>query len=321
MIKGAKLLSFIVTVMACAMLPNIALAWHSPGHEAIAVIAYKDLTPAQAHEVADILRHHEDYALWMKDKPAGFNEDEYLFMKASTWPDDIRPSDAPLGDNQYSHPTWHYIDTVYDIGNQPLPPPETGQYIDYAEKLNEDILEHSHDQAARARALCWIFHLVGDIHMPLHATTLVSPQFPDGDAGGNRFHVTTSYGPTALHTFWDGLWDKQTTPVVAGLPPGHFAAPDPLKVEPLALRIMATYPRSNLPELKSHPTFASWIQESYQVAIDDVYLHGALQGSATGDNPPALPPGYEAQAERIGEARLALAGYRLADTLRADMGL
>ena len=323
MTKRARLFVLAAVILiAIAGTPSTALAWHSPGHEAIAVIAYKDLGPAKARQVADILRHHEDYALWMKDKPAGMNEDEYLFMKASTWPDDIKPSDAPLGDNKYSHPTWHYIDTVYDIGNQPLPPPETGQYVDYAEKLNEGILEHSTDPAERARALCWIFHLVGDIHMPLHATTLVSPQFPDGDAGGNRFHVTTSDGPTALHTFWDGLWDKQTTPPpAASLPPGHFQPPDPMKVEPLALGIMTTYPRSNLPELAAHPTFASWILESYHVAIDDVYLHGALQGSADRDNPPALPPGYEAQAERIGEARLALAGYRLADTLRRDMGL
>lgn len=158
--------------------------------------------------------------------------------------------------------------------------------------------------------------------MPLHATTLVSPQFPKGDAGGNKFQVTTSHGPSALHTFWDGLWDRETEPPAAALPPGErYAPPDPLKVIPLALRIMAQYPRRALPELRKDRTFASWIQESYHVAIADAYLRGKLQGSVSRDDPPPLPPGYEARARRVGERQLALAGYRLADTLRAALGI
>lgn len=303
------------------MAPQAAFAWHDPGHMATAVIAYNDLGPVKAHQVADILRHHEYYAMWMKDKPAGINEDEYLFMKASTWPDAIRSKDAPLGDHQYSRPSWHYIDNIYDLDNQPLPPASTDEHIVQAEAENIDIVEHSADQAARARALCWIFHLVGDIHMPLHATSLVSPQFPNGDAGGNAMYVTTSDGPQSVHFFWDALWDKETVDSSGKTDFTGYVVTDPNKVLPLANRIEAAYPRANLPELASDPSFADWAKESFDIAIDDVYLHGTLQASTQKGQGPMLPPGYEAQSKRIGECRLALAGYRLADTLRSTLGL
>lgn len=323
MTKGARLLALILFFASIA-LPQAVFAWHGPGHMATAVVAFKDLGPANAHKVADILRHHEDYDLWMKDKPAGMDEDEYLFMKASTWPDDIRPKDAALGDNQYSHPTWHYIDTPYIIGNQPLPKPDTDVHAVDAEAKNIDIVEHSSDQAERARALCWIFHLVGDIHMPLHATSMFSPQFPNGDAGGNREYIKTSTGrTTALHTFWDGLWDSDTdrpAPPTESVPVG-FGGTDLTKIEPIADRVMTTYPRANLPELATATTFTDWMKESYTVCVNFVYLNGALPISTERDAGAPLPAGYETMAKTIGESRLALGGYRLADTLRSTLGL
>ncbi len=56
----------------------------------------------------------------------------------------------------------------------------------------------------KAVALCWLLHLVGDLHQPLHAATLLAraeslpksgfdpaPDFaaPGGDEGGNRLAV------------------------------------------------------------------------------------------------------------------------------------
>jgi hypothetical protein len=287
---------------------------------ATAVVAYKDLGPANAHKVADILRHHEDYDLWMKEKPAGMDEDEYLFMKASTWPDDIRPKDAPLGDNQYSHPTWHYIDTPYVVDNQPLPKPDSDEHIIQAEADNIAIVEHSTDQAERARALCWIFHLVGDVHMPLHATSMYSPTFPNGDAGGNREYIMLSSGKTTgLHNFWDGLWDADTAG--NGTDADGYERTDLTKVVPIGDRVFTTYPRAHLPQLVSAPAFDDWVKESYNVCVNVVYLNGALPISTQRDAGAPLPAGYEAMAKTVGESRLALGGYRLADTLRSALGM
>ena len=54
----------------------------------------------------------------------------------------------------------------------------------------------------RAMLTAWIFHLVGDIHQPLHSSTLVSQRlFPEGDRGGNSIKLKQSYN---LHALWDG---------------------------------------------------------------------------------------------------------------------
>ena len=49
--------------------------------------------------------------------------------------------------------------------------------------------------------MCWIFHLVGDLHQPLHSTALFSERgFPTGDRGGNSVKFTTLGN---LHSFCD----------------------------------------------------------------------------------------------------------------------
>ena len=65
---------------------------------------------------------------------------------------------------------------------------------------------------SRSIFLCWLLHLVGDLHQPLHTSTLISKQFPNGDLGGNLFLVSLKEGGPAvvLHTYWDALlFDKE----------------------------------------------------------------------------------------------------------------
>src|SRR4051794_37148479 len=59
----------------------------------------------------------------------------------------------------------------------------------------------------KAVALCWILHLIGDVHQPLHCATLYSPQFERGDLGGNSFGVKINGKEYRLHTFWDNALD------------------------------------------------------------------------------------------------------------------
>src|SRR5207248_2009698 len=62
--------------------------------------------------------------------------------------------------------------------------------------------------------LCWLLHLVGDAHQPLHDVSLYSKAYPvakdpgksSGDQGGNLIYVATADNPsTNLHSYWDGL--------------------------------------------------------------------------------------------------------------------
>ena len=69
--------------------------------------------------------------------------------------------------------------------------------IDY----NAAVLSNASAAAARAIALCWVLHLIGDIHQPLHTGSLYTASlFETGDRGGNAIRIDGSN----LHARWDG---------------------------------------------------------------------------------------------------------------------
>jgi hypothetical protein len=63
------------------------------------------------------------------------------------------------------------------------------------------------DPERKAIALAWLFHLVGDIHQPLHTAQLFTMEYPNGDRGGNEIciRMTQAAQPMDLHRFWDGI--------------------------------------------------------------------------------------------------------------------
>lgn len=93
------------------------LAWNKPTHMAIGAIAYRDMqvkSPRRLSRVVAILRQHPDtktrWASILQDTTLSEEEkNKYLFMLAARWPDDIRGQNNP-----HDHPTWHYINYVYN---------------------------------------------------------------------------------------------------------------------------------------------------------------------------------------------------------------
>jgi hypothetical protein len=86
------------------------------------------------------------------------------------------------------------------------PPPEN---VLSAYQANLDIVRGT-APGDRAVALCWVFHLLGDMHQPLHTIKLFTTQFPapEGDRGGTRFYIRvkpTNATTISLHAFWDDL--------------------------------------------------------------------------------------------------------------------
>jgi S1/P1 Nuclease len=54
---------------------------------------------------------------------------------------------------------------------------------------NERVVRIGTDPEQKAIALAWLFHLVGDIHQPLHTAQLFTVEYPKGDRGGNEICV------------------------------------------------------------------------------------------------------------------------------------
>ena len=280
-------------------------AWSSPGHMVIAAIAYRDLPTSQKTNVSELLQHHPDYAKWAISYPTNspFDLPTFIFMRASTWPDEIRRRG-----NKHDHPQWHYVNfplIAPDFPNSPNPFPTND--ILYGIGQCEQILK-AKDTAPELRAiyLSWLIHLVGDIHQPLHCVSLVNSNYPapQGDKGGNDFFVKPNTIGVNLHS----IWDK-----------GLGSSVNAKSQYNDAIELSAAYPRKKLPELSKYKNARSWSEEGREIAIQSGYLRGNLKGSTKATDAPALPEGYTKNLKLIAERQAAIAGYRLADEVRRSL--
>jgi hypothetical protein len=288
-------------------------SWSPAGHMLVGAIAYRELRatdPVALKSVLALLRRHPDYqSRWLPRMNAlniqGIDRDMYLFAAAARWPDDIR--DNP----QQNRTGWHFRDLPFKPAGQPASvivteAPRENLVRGFQENLA--IVTDSQSIAARkAIALSWVFHMLGDVHQPLHTTALYTTQFSRGDRGGNSFFVRPRPGdrPVRLHAYWDGLvLDSERLADI--------------RARATELQSRPHLSRAALRSALLEPQFENWAsEESFPIGRDTVYLGGRLTGS-TEDRmtaAPVLPPGYALQAQRVAERRLVLAAYRLADLL------
>ncbi len=208
--KFIALSTFLASISLCTP----ALAWNTAGHMVSGEIAYTELqakSPQSLPRVIALLKKHPDYvSKWQSQintVPQG-DRDLYLFMLATRWADDARKTTE-------DRPTWHYVNFPFKLGSTAttIPASPTGEEnILTALQQNRTLLAAPGTTPTKAIALTWIFHLVGDIHQPLHTTKAVSTQFPlpDGDRGGTRFYIRAKEGSStiSLHKYWGLLQNK-----------------------------------------------------------------------------------------------------------------
>jgi len=309
----------LMTLTILSVAPR-AGAWNSTGHEIVAQIAFDNLTPDAKAKIIAALKHHPRYG---KDLIAGAATGEDLdraaFLRAATWPDMVRSRMNPMEPKE-DHPHWHYVDYPYDLDGvkgEAVVPQWDGtsvpdNLLQAMQKLRKELADPQTPKDRIAIDLCWIEHLTGDIHQPLHAVSEFSKEFPDGDRGGNS-QIVSNPGdvikdtPTLnLHTFWDDI---------EGL------SLDPAVIKQNADRIEAAHPAAEFGDRVTNLDVAAWAQESLELARTKVYLDGKLphttrdQGGPPPDEAPALPADYESNARATADMRIALGGYRLAAIL------
>jgi hypothetical protein len=116
--------------------------------------------------------------------------------------------------------------------------------------------------------LAWLFHLIGDIHQPLHAIQLFSREYPKGDRGGIEMCVRASLNgaPIELHRLWDGVITSSGN--INGL-------------NNIASDLLRRFSGSAFREL-DHPEPQAWAKESYDIAVKIAYENGSLRGTPEG---------------------------------------
>lgn len=293
-------------LIASLLTPPSAQAWNKAGHMTSGAIAYRELKnndPATLARVVELLRQHPQFEdLWVEklERTPAEDRDQLLFMLAARWPDDIR------NDADFHHEKWHYINFPYRPPSTATSTPNGEDILDGFE-INSAVLKNAQSEAPdRAVALCWIFHLTGDIHQPLHSSAIINNTFPQGDRGGTRFFVriTEQSGTLSLHKVWDDLIIRNE-----GFQNVRNRATE--------LVNRSNLQRAQLPEL-AETSVENWArQESFKIAREVAYKNGTLAGSTNEDDGELLPQDYIQQAKSVAERRMALAGYRLADLLKS----
>jgi len=295
-----KILFALFLTAGSLFLPNFAMAWSGPGHLAISAIAYRELSPGLKAEAFDVLKAHPDFAKWEKAYHPNANMDlaMYVFMRSSTWPDEIRRSGS-----QYDHPNWHFIDYPLRPPSFPLEPgpKPTDDILFGLQQCEKTLSDTNASPELRAAYLSWLIHLVGDIHQPLHCASLFNDAYPNGDRGGNDFYVKPAQSGVRLHGIWDDLLGSSSNPRTQ---------------MNYGISIEAKYPKTALPELAAHAAPKEWSLESRELAIENGYLKGGLKGSTNADTASILPADYTKNAKTVAERQAAMAGYRLADEIQ-----
>ena len=180
-----------VFILACALavFSNVApsaRAWGCKGHQTVALIAEKHLTPEARQLVEKLLSENP---VDPKLKRYCGNATPDLMVDASTWPDDVR--------NERHNGPLHYIDIPRGKHKGSLEEycGTDGCVTRAIEEQRAILKDKSADPVKRVEAIRYLIHFVGDMHQPLHAIN-------NGDNGGNCVPVKYLHHeplPNALH--------------------------------------------------------------------------------------------------------------------------
>lgn len=311
-----KALCVITTLALLLVFSAPSYAWNGRGHMMVAAVAYGKLTAKTKRRVAELIGRNPDFDKFLDKIPDGTTEatkQKILFMIAATWPDMIK-SDAEYHndgpdkggnvpptdgsgttntgyDDKARHKYWHFVDVSFPA-HLDTPEPNAQDRIEaFISVLSGPQSPETEDK--KSYDLCWLLHILGDVHQPLHCVTRTSGNPPKGDTGGNDVHLTGSDGN--LHSFWDGAVGTSVSPMSVITAAGKLPAA----------------PASQANDLN----VADWVKESVAIAQNTAY-HDPI-GAGTG--PFAITPAYRTKATSVAKQRIALAGARLANILNKQL--
>lgn len=335
---------FVAAMVAISLAASPLWAWNDAGHMVVARIAWLRLTESQRQVVFTRMKAHPHFETSLiSRRPENATDAEWAFLRASTWSDYIRPPKSMSKEAVAEHPkhkfhrgVWHYVNFPYLSGQKEsaLPrealPNETNIIPQIEQSLDVLRGKTKHDpgavaglsaEANDAVRFCWLFHLVGDLHQPMHAVALVDAKlFPEGDhgdQGGNLLAIRRSESdkPMRLHACWDGMLSSDS----------RFDSVCQLAEE---LTHDPSLAPEKFSELTEHRQVRDWASESYLLAKTHIYRDGQFPHvryedvetrKVAADKVPAMSEQQAIQSHQIARRRVTLAGYRLAEMLKQTM--
>lgn len=311
-----RILAMISALTLSALTAPAARAWGCKGHQTVALIAEKHLTP-EAKQLAQKLLSENPVDPRLNRYCGGAMRD--AIADAATWADDVR--------SERKNGPWHYIDIPRGSKRGPQEP-FCGKDGCVTRAITEQLAilkDKSAESGKRADALRYVIHFVGDLHQPLHTIT-------NADEGGNCVPVkylrrkvherNHSFSPN-LHSIWDGAIPERDSD---GADPAEYA--DTLD---------ALFAAEEESWQKAGIHLEDWVWEGFDAAESTVYgnlkpqlavepnveVHGCTDDNNIGERllkqNILADASYEEKAEPVVEKRIAEAGIRLAMILNDAM--
>jgi hypothetical protein len=216
-----------------------------------------------------------------------------------------------VGD-RFHRGTWHYINLPvflspedetelargldHNVSTEFAPP--LRENLNVVQALKGNLLvwrDESASAADRAVAFCWILHLTGDLHQPLHNVALFSREyFPQGDRGGNRIAIRRKHDVTNLHAVWDGLPNRS----------------DDLTPDEKTKALLSN-------DVAHIQSIDAWAHQQHMRAMEYVYTQEVtwqlLQRNSNQQDPEIeLRPEYLSTARQVALPQVIIAGHRIA---------
>ena len=232
--------------------------WGQTGHRVIGLIAEGHLTRKASRKIEKLL----------EGKSLAF---------VSTYADEIK------SDRAYSkYSPWHYVNyalgTSYDVSNRT----DAGDIIFGIEQCVKVLSDANSSVEEQQFHLALLVHLIGDMHMPLHAGR-------EEDRGGNDIKLSWFSKPSNLHRLWDSDLIESVN----------------LSYTELAAELNSQLSSNQLARYNSG-TYLDWIEDSHEAAA-------SIYASAKEDDRLAYRYSYEYNDLLF--AQLQKGGVRLARLL------
>jgi hypothetical protein len=288
----------LLSLLLLAFSDRPAFAWGDNGHETIALIAQRCLTPSVKEQVTAMLTSDPDDLT---------NHD---IASAATWADKYR--DFNHRRDHYVHTrNWHYVDMEIDgpdlsqacFGHPQLPQgqpasggPDEMCATDKIKQFETELRDTNTDAGERVMALKFILHFVGDIHQPLHASD-------HHDNGGNDVKVIVDGFPHTPDDELHGFLDTQFVEAL-GTPPASLADSLASQITPAQAKEWA----AGTPE--------DWQKEAFGMSSADVYGNPPLSKAEVQH----LDSSYVSTVEKDVKLQLSRASVRLAFLLNQALG-
>jgi hypothetical protein len=205
---------FIALLIISIILPLKSFAWGKQGHSIVAEVAFNYL---DANTKSNLLKYLEGMSI----------ED------ASNWMDDMRD------DHSYDYmKPYHYVN--FEKGSIVKVNPGNNLLSVLTTTINDLKNYKSFTKEEIKTKLCILFHLIGDLHQPLHVG------YGD-DKGGNTMQINYNGYGTNLHSFFDsGIIKAKNITLQDCLKSNKFTSTEIKNIQYINVSEWATQSRSNL---------------------------------------------------------------------------